>query len=162
MTATAGKRPPVPARPRPAPPVPPVRFTLDSHPTPATVLDGAWWPRSADAATEVPPLVDALAGKRGEITHVLLRAADWALPHPRDVRAGGRLVRLGWYTSQPAGLVTIVTGFDQDRFDLFVVPPAATAASAKIALDTAAGPGSHGRAGELLAAVETTAAGPHV
>ncbi|WP_250031416.1 DUF5994 family protein [Paractinoplanes maris] len=133
-----------------------VRLRLDPVPSRTTLLDGAWWPRSTDAVAELPALVDALAGRRGEITHVLLNADEWDEPHPRRVGAGGRAVRLGWFTSQPAGLITVMTDFGRDRFDLLVVPPDATPASADTALTTAADGSNHRHTPELLAAVEHT------
>ncbi len=131
-----------------------IRLRLDPHPSRTTVLDGAWWPRSTNAVAEIGPLVEALAGLRGEITHVLLNAAAWDLPHPRLAAAGHRTVRLGWYTSQPAGLVTVIGASGGDRFDLLVVPPDASPASADTALTAAADPADERRTPELLADIE--------
>lgn len=131
-----------------------VRLQLDPHPSRTTVLDGAWWPRSTDAMTELPRLVEALAGLRGEITHVLMNSAEWDAPHPRRTAAGGRVLRLGWFTSQPSGLITIMTDFGHDRFDLFVVPPNATEASAEAALSAAADASDRRRATDLLTSIE--------
>jgi hypothetical protein len=131
-----------------------VRLRLDPQPSRTTVLDGAWWPRSTNAVAELPRLVEALSGLRGQITHVLLNAAEWDLPHPRRVGSGTAQVRLGWYTSQPAGLVTIMSEFGQDRFDLLVVPPNASRASADTALAAAADGANRRHTPELLAAIE--------
>jgi hypothetical protein len=136
-----------------------VRLRLDPHPSRTTVLDGAWWPRSTNAAAELPRLVEALAGLRGQITHVLLNAAEWDLPHPRQAD-GRRSVRLGWYTSQPAGLVTIMTEFGHDRFDLLVVPPDATRPSADTAFTAAADATDKRHTTELLAEIEHTGSSP--
>ncbi|MGK5682233.1 DUF5994 family protein [Actinoplanes sp. URMC 104] len=131
-----------------------VRLRMDAVPSRTTVLDGAWWPRSTDAVAELPALVEALAGLRGRITHVLLNAGEWDLPHPRRTTAGGQTVRLGWFTSQPAGLITIMGDFGQDRFDLLVVPPGASRASAETALAAAADATDNRHTPELLAAVK--------
>jgi Family of unknown function (DUF5994) len=133
-----------------------VRVRLDPHSSRTTVLDGGWWPRSTNAVIEIPLLVEALAGLRGEITHVLLNAAEWDLPHPRRAAAGSRAVRLAWYTSQPAGLVTIMTEFGRDRFDLLVVPPDASRASADAALTAAADAADKRHPPELLTEIEHT------
>ena len=131
-----------------------VRLRLDPHPSRRTVLDGAWWPRSRDVVAELPRLVDALVGLRGEITHVLLNTAEWDLPHPHRVAGGRHAVRLGWYTSQPAGLLTIISDFGRDRFDLFVVPADASAASADTALTAAADATDNHHAPDLLAGIQ--------
>ncbi|OJF12632.1 DUF5994 family protein [Couchioplanes caeruleus] len=133
-----------------------VRLRLDPHPSRTTVLDGAWWPRSTDAVTELPRLVRALAGLRGEITHVLLNTAEWDLPHPGRTAVDHRAVRLGWYTSQPAGLVTIMSEFGHDRFDLLVVPPDASQASADAVSAAAADATDRRHTPELLAEIEYT------
>ena len=129
-----------------------VRLRLDPQPSRTTVLDGAWWPRSTDAAAELPGLIEALGGLRGDITHVLFNTDDWDQPHPRRA-AGRRSLRLGWYTSQPAGLVTVMTDFGGDRFDLLVVPPDADAASAEAALTAAADGADRRHTPELLSGI---------
>jgi hypothetical protein len=120
---------------RPAPAA--LRLKLDSGPSRKAALDGAWWPRSTDVEAELPSLLEALGGVRGEITHVLLGADEWDLPHPRRLAPGRAAARLGWFTSQPTGLVTIITEFGGDRFDLLVVPPDATPDAAAAAMSAA-------------------------
>jgi Family of unknown function (DUF5994) len=130
-----------------------VRLRMDPVSSRATALDGAWWPRTTDVVVELPALVTALASLRGEITHVLLSSAEWDEPHPRRITVGGRGVRLGWFTSQPAGLITVMTDFGRDRFDLLVVPPDASPAGAETVLAAAADGADNRRTPELLAAV---------
>jgi hypothetical protein len=131
-----------------------LRLKLNSGPSRKAALDGAWWPRTTDAQAELPSLLEALAGLRGEVTHVLLGAAEWDLPHPRRLAPGRAAARLGWYASQPAGLVTVMTEFGRDRFDLLVVPPDATPDTAAAALTAAADAGDESRAPELLGGIE--------
>ena len=131
-----------------------VRLRMDPDPSQETVLDGAWWPRSTDLMVELPQLIEALSG-RGEITHALLNEADWDLPHERRLSAGRKGVRLGFYTSQPAGLVTLMIDFGRDRFDLFVVPPGTDAASAEAALAAASDATDGRRAPALLAGLQS-------
>jgi hypothetical protein len=45
-----------------------VRFTLASHL--GHNIDGAWWPRTAQIARELPTLVAAVAGRLGDITDI--------------------------------------------------------------------------------------------
>jgi hypothetical protein len=131
-----------------------VRLRLNPGATRGTVLDGAWWPHSADAAAELPPLLEALGALRGEITDVLMHTSEWDLPHPRKMALGRRVVRLGWYDAQPAGLLTVMIGYGSDRFDLLVVPAQATDDSAEAAMTAAADPEQRRRAPDLLAAIE--------
>ena len=116
-----------------------------------TLLDGGWWPRTADPETELPAIIEAMTDRRGTVTHALLNPADWSLPHPRRVSAGGVRVRAGWYTSQPAGLLTLVCDFGRDRFDLLVVPPDTNDASATEAMNAAADATNKRHAPTLLA-----------
>jgi Family of unknown function (DUF5994) len=134
-----------------------IRLQLDPRSSDTAVLDGAWWPRSRELADELPALVHALAGKRGTITHAMLNVDDWELPHPRRIPAAEGPVRLGWYTSQPSGLLTLICDFGRERFDLFVVPVDASAPSAAAAMDAAADSDDARRAPELLALVERQA-----
>jgi hypothetical protein len=131
-----------------------VRLRMDPQPSRENLLDGGWWPRSADAVTELPSLVKALGESRGEITHVLLNAGEWDLPHPRRTMVGSRALRLGWFTAQPAGLVTIMSDFGNNRFDLLVVPSGTSRDRAETALSAAADPADKRHAPELLAEAE--------
>lgn len=139
---------------RPAPAT--LRLKLDGGPSRKAALDGAWWPRTTNAEAELPQLIEALGEIRGAITHVLLGATEWDLPHPRRLAPGRAAARLGWYTSQPAGLITIMTEFGRDRFDLLVVPPDATPDAADAAMSTATDAGDTSRAPELLGRIERT------
>jgi hypothetical protein len=131
------------------------RVQLDPKPSRGTVLDGGWWPHSTDLMVELPQLVAALSG-RGEITHALLNSTDWDLPHERRLSAGRKGIRLGFYSSQPAGLITLMSDFGNDRFDLVVVPPSTGAVAAKSAMKSAADAKDGRRAPELLAAMKTS------
>lgn len=130
------------------------RVRLDPEPSRETVLDGGWWPRSTDLMVELPQLIAALSG-RGEITHALLNSADWDLPHERRLSAGRKGVRLGFYSAQPAGLITLMSDFGRDRFDLVVVPPATDSAAADAAMKAAADATDDRRAPALLAEIST-------
>jgi len=131
-----------------------LRLQLDPRQSRAAALDGGWWPRSTDALAELPALLSALAGIRGDVTHAMLNTLQWDQPHPKRLATAARAVHLGWYTAQPAGLITVLCDFGRDRFDLLVVPPDASASSAAAAL-AAAADGTDGRhAPELLAGIE--------
>jgi hypothetical protein len=115
------------------------------------LLDGGWWPRTTDLAAELPALVAAMGDRRGTVTYVLLSTADWDLPHPDRMPVGGRALRLGWFTSQPANLMTMICGFGHDRFDVLIVAPDTSPAAAAEAL-TAAGDGNDTRPARALLA----------
>jgi hypothetical protein len=133
---------------KPAPAAP--RLELSGGPSRKAAFDGAWWPRTTDAQAELPALLEALGDRRGQVTHVLLGAAEWDLPHPRRLAGGRAAARLGWFTSQPTGFVTIMTEFGRDRFDLLVVPPGAAPAAAAAAMIAAADADDESSASELL------------
>jgi hypothetical protein len=117
-------------------------------------LDGGWWPRSADPAAELPGLILALDKRHGRITRVLLGAADWNASRPSRLRvgepAGSRVVRLGWFASMPAGLLTAISASDQ-RTDLVTIPPDTSEQDAAAAMEQAAQAGNREHAPAILA-----------
>jgi Family of unknown function (DUF5994) len=142
----------------PAPPAGP-RLLLqrgDAGPAP---LDGSWWPRSADPAAELPGLILALDELHGRVIRVLLGAADWDASRPSRLQvsgAGGRVVRLGWFASMPAGLLTAISASHQ-RTDLVTIPPDTSEQDAAAAMEQAAKAGNREHAPAILASI--TAAG---
>lgn len=125
-----------------------------------TALDGAWWPRSADPVAELPGLVLALQDHgpiddHRPITHVLLRADDWD-SRPRRLRIDGppgtRVVRLSWFDSLPAGLLTAIHA-DGRRVDLLTVPVSTTRTEAEAVMELASHPANHLHTPGLLAAL---------
>ena len=99
----------------------PPRLRLEPTLSRLALLDGAWWPRSADPDTELPDLVLALDNRRGPITHLLFDADEWD-EHPRRLLMAGRRVRLGWSKFSPPNLM-IATCDNGDRLDLLMIPP---------------------------------------
>lgn len=130
-----------------------------------TLLDGGWWPRSADPVAELPGLILALDNRHGPITRVMLGKADWN-SHPYRLRiddpgidradsggaAAGRVVRLGWFDSMPTGLLTALCA-DGRRIDLVTVPANVQHAGAAATMELAADPGNHIHSPDLLAAL---------
>lgn len=133
----------------PVPQVPRLRLELPGDH--ATLLDGGWWPRSTDPLTELPGLIVALDGRRGVVSSVALGVLGWD-SRPRRLDVAGRTVRLGWFASQPAGLLT-ATYRDGGRVDVVVVPPGATAEAACAAMALATAEANSLHAPEILAAV---------
>jgi Family of unknown function (DUF5994) len=120
-------------------------------------LDGGWWPRSADPAAELPGLILAIEGRHGPITKVMLGKGDWDGVRPRRLRvdgpAGSRVVRLGWFETMPAGLLTATAM--AGRTDLLTVPPRTAEPAARAAMEQAAQAGNRTGTPALLAATTT-------
>lgn len=89
-----------------------------------TVLDGGWWPRSTDPVAELPGLVLAIDELRGPVVRLVLASAGWD-SHPRRLRVADRVLRLGYFHSQPVSLLTALCG-NGERVDLLVVAPHTT------------------------------------
>jgi hypothetical protein len=70
---------------------------------------------------ELPRLVLAIDAVHGPITSLVLSADGWA-DHPPWLAIGARIVRVGYFASQPVSLLTALTG-DGGRVDLLVVAP---------------------------------------
>jgi hypothetical protein len=115
------------------------RLTLGSPDSDLTLLDGGWWPRSTDPEAELPALILAIDHLHGTVRRMALGADGWSA-RPRFVMAGGRRVRLGFFASQPASLLTAQCA-DGGRVDLLVVAPQTTEAAALSAMAAAAAPG---------------------
>jgi hypothetical protein len=117
------------------------RLTLEPTASRGTLLDGAWWPRSDDLLAALPALVLALDDRRGPVTHLML-GAGMSAAHPKRLAVAGRRVRLGWFASQPAGLLTAICGDavhgNRERIDLLVVPPTTSPTAAARLMATAA------------------------
>jgi hypothetical protein len=142
-----------------SPPSPP-RLLLRPAAWPRPLLDGGWWPRSADPVTELPGLIQALqadgpAAHHRRITHILLRVGDWD-SRPRRLRVGDpaetRAVRLSWFDTLPTGLLIAIWG-DGRRVDLLTVPAFTGHAEAQAAMELAAHGTNHLRTPDLVAAL---------
>jgi hypothetical protein len=127
------------------------RLRLESTGSRGTLLDGAWWPRSTDPAAELPGLALAIDRLREPISHLVLAADGWD-SHPRRLGMNGRILRLGYFTSQPTSLLTALCR-NGDRVDLLVVPADTAADTAAAAMALAATAGNLVRAQHILDAV---------
>jgi hypothetical protein len=58
---------------------------------------------------------------------------------------------MGWFTSQPPGLITLICDFNHDRYDLLVIPPKTGSGPAAAAMNAAAETGNTRHADALLA-----------
>jgi len=116
-----------------------------------THLDGGWWPYSTDPVAELPGLVLAIDGLRGPVARLILAAEGWD-SHPRRLGVAGRVLRLGYFHSQPVSLLTALCA-NGDRVDLLVVPPHTAADTAEAAMILAAATDNLVPAQHILAAV---------
>lgn len=143
----------------PAPPSPPSTPRLRIEPTRSarTLLDGGWWPRSTDPLAELPGLILAIDLLHGPIVRLLLHTETWD-GNPRRLTVGGRVLRLGYFTSQPASLLTAIC-LNEDRVDLLVVPPDTPADLAEAAMARAATAGNLLHTPQLLTVAAHDVAG---
>jgi hypothetical protein len=125
------------------------------------LLDGAWWPRTADPAAELPVLIAALDERHGRIARVLLGTADWDGSRPRRLSIGSpqgsRVVKIGWFDTMPAGLL-IALSASGERTDLATIPPGASEEGASAAMQQATKAGNHEHSPAILAAITDEAA----
>jgi hypothetical protein len=85
-------------------------------------LAAVWWPRSRDATTELPELIEsASAHMGGPVTRVSLNIDAWDLPQPKRMRITGRIVRVGWFHQINPATVTVGRGA-YDRLTIAVLP----------------------------------------
>lgn len=131
------------------------RLRLEPTGSTRTLLDGGWWPRSTDPAAELPGLILAIDKVRGPVTRLILNINGWH-PRPRRLAVAGRVVRLGYFTSQPTAL--LIASSDGGRVDLLVVPPDTAPPAAEAAMALAATASNRVHAQHLLAAVASTPA----
>jgi hypothetical protein len=115
-----------------------------------TLLDGGWWPRSTDPVAELPGLVLAIDKLRGPVIRLVLSAAGWK-SHPRRLGLDGRVLRLGYFASQPISLLTALCD-NGDRVDLLIVPPDTAGDTAEAAMVVAATTSNLVHAQDIVAA----------
>ncbi|MEJ3742869.1 DUF5994 family protein [Actinomycetes bacterium KLBMP 9797] len=117
------------------------------------LLDGAWWPRSTDPVAELPGLILAIDTLRGPVSRLILAAEGWD-SHPRRLGVSGRVLRLGYFGSQPVSLLTAICA-NNERVDLLVVPPHTAGHIAEAAMIMAATTDNLTRPEHILLAAST-------
>jgi Family of unknown function (DUF5994) len=111
-------------------------------------VDGAWWPRSDDLATELPDLLAVLSVRLGPIDRFIFNLNEWPTASAK-FSTGGRRVRLDGYRRQPANTVEVL-GLNRNRIVLLVVPPNADPDKAHATLMAAAVPSNKSTVDNLL------------
>ncbi|MEI5098472.1 DUF5994 family protein [Streptomyces sp. PmtG] len=100
-------------------------------------IDGAWWPRSLDLVSELPRLLAVLPHAWGQVTSVLVDEAVWS-PFPGRLLVAHQVVRLRRTTTQHSPSTVCLLAPGRGRWDLRVVPPAATDAEARRLMESMA------------------------
>jgi uncharacterized protein DUF5994 len=127
------------------------RLRLEATGSRRTLLDGGWWPRSTDPVAELPGLILAIDSLHGLVTALVLAADGWD-SHPRRLGVDGRVLRLGYFASQPTSLLTALCA-NGDHVDLLVVAPDAADGTALAAMVLAATASNLIHAQHILATV---------
>ena len=84
---------------------------------------GTWWPRTRDAATELGGVLAEVGDHMGgAVDRVSLNIDAWDADQPQRLRAGDRLVRLGWFRTIDPTTITLGRGRNP-RLPLRVIPP---------------------------------------
>ncbi len=138
-TSTVPVPPPVlPVVPRQSAPVrEPLRLSFDSALSRGGAVDGGWWPRSRNAATELPGLIAALDSRPGvHVRRLSVHVNEWD-DIPRRLPAGGsRVIRVNWFTTIPRHTIS-VTADAHDMINLLVIPSGTAAVPAQAAMEAA-------------------------
>ncbi|ALG09771.1 DUF5994 family protein [Kibdelosporangium phytohabitans] len=111
--------------------------------------DGAWWPRSADPATEFPALVMALSSWVGPVRHVAYHPADWH-PAEQTLTVEDWTVRLEARPAMAADTVVLI-GPNHKQLCVVVVPPGTPTDTARAALRSASSSDTIASAADFLA-----------
>lgn len=126
------------------------RLRLQRRGSPYGLLDGGWWPRSTNPVAELPGLILALDHLQGPVIRILLHRSDWT-HQPVRLGLAGRVIRVAYFDSHPAGLLSAFTGASaRGRIDLVVVPPETTFERADAAMTVAATQGNDLQAQDIL------------
>jgi hypothetical protein len=96
---------------------------------------GAWWPRSHDPATEFPELVLVTSSWVGPVRRVDYHCDDWDPTGPELIVEGWLVSVVGSATLEAHTVV--VTGTDQQRMSLLIIPPSTPSRVARVMLRSA-------------------------
>ena len=125
------------------------RLRLKPKALPTGFVDGAWWPREADLASELPVLLNVLSIRLGRIGSVAYGSREWAKA-PHRLVIGDSLVHLSG--SRRERNTVEILGASGTSIMLLVVPPHTEAGSAHDTMMAAAAPGDASTTDALLGA----------
>ncbi|GAA0244683.1 hypothetical protein GCM10010492_49990 [Saccharothrix mutabilis subsp. mutabilis] len=127
---------------------PECRWTLTPNSGAEGWVDGGWWPRSTDPATEFPPLIAAMAALGLPVLRVSFHLDAWDAGARRLTVHDAVVELAGFRTAQPH-IVTMM-GPHRRRTRLLVIPPATPGGAARAALRAAADTGAGTTAEDIL------------
>ncbi|TPQ20742.1 DUF5994 family protein [Streptomyces sporangiiformans] len=131
----------------------PLRLMLAPTDTAPPLIDGAWWPRSRDLTTELPALTAVLDPLWGRITRVTVNPTFWPVV-PRKVPVHRHVVHVGWFTAEQDAHKLLLLSYTVGRWDLLVIPPETSPATAARLMTTATDPSRRLTASELIREAE--------
>ncbi|MDR7169120.1 hypothetical protein J2W56_002861 [Nocardia kruczakiae] len=114
----------------------PARLRLKPEDRHSAYIDGAWWPRSADLATELPELLAALTTR--QVDRIVYDPDSWS-PPPRQVTVGDHSISLEPYRFRLRNTMYVV-GADSAVTVLRVILPSADRQTAYRAMVDAVAP----------------------
>ncbi|HZC53923.1 MAG TPA: DUF5994 family protein [Mycobacterium sp.] len=112
-------------------------------------LDAAWWPRSRDLTTELPPLLEVLWTAARDINRITYNITAWD-PAPRRMLVENRTVRLGGFTTSDPLTVRLSDAWGTERVDILVIAASTEPAVAQRAMLLTSEADSPYRADEIL------------
>lgn len=112
------------------------------------LVQGAWWPRSTQLATELPALIAALSRRLGDVDYVIYDENGWT-PTLSGIEVSGSTAILHGSGEQPANTLSVI-GEQFGKLVLLVVPPYTNPIRAYRAVMAAADPDDASTADELL------------
>jgi hypothetical protein len=114
-------------------------------------LDGGWWPRSRDLASEFADLVDNFPDQYGRVVRAVYSPPDWD-DAPRRVAVRGRHVKVGKFPRDDTHVIYLTTS-DRAVYCILVIPSSYDEAQGSEALLASSTRGNHHGAGDLLRVV---------
>ncbi|NKY49854.1 MULTISPECIES: DUF5994 family protein [Nocardia] len=116
----------------------PPRLSLKPKNRHSDYIDGAWWPESADLATELPDLLAVLTIRLGPVDRIVYDPDGWSRP-PRQMTVGSRSIGLEPYPFHLRNTMYVV-GADTAVMVLRVILPSTDARAAHSQLVAAGTP----------------------
>ncbi|WP_037620027.1 DUF5994 family protein [Streptomyces aureus] len=126
-----------------------LRLSLAPVGTAPVLLDGAWWPHSRDLGAELPSLTAVLDPLWGRITRVAANPTHWPVA-PCKVSVAGHVVKVGWFLAEQDPHELLLLSYRMGRWNLLVVPPRTTPASAAWLMAAASDPLGTSTASRLM------------